>query len=44
MTFKVTEDTVSSFVVKLKLELYVIELDIEKELGHRSIFGDFLFQ
>ena len=29
--------------VKLKLELYVIELDIEKELIHRSILGDLLF-
>ena len=43
--FKMTEDAVSFLKseVKLKLEVYVIELDIEKELSHRSIFGDFLF-
>ena len=35
-----TEDTVSE--VKLKLDVYVIKLDIEKELSHRSIFGNFL--
>ena len=40
-----TEDAVSFLKaeVKLKLELYVIELDVGKELIHGSIFGDFLF-
>ena len=39
------EDAVSFFESggKIKLKLYVIELDIGKELIHRSIFGDFLF-